>query len=80
MALFHCKTRQMGMFLLILALFSGTPTWGEGSGRSVHKGKDTNPQTKKIALSLRIAEAKGRDSVRMYFQSLLRHTKRKSFR
>lgn len=80
MASYHRKIWRMGMFLLFLAFFSGTPPWRGEAGMSVPKEKDANLQTKKIALSLRIAEAKGRDSARMYFQSLLRHIKRKSFR
>lgn len=80
MALFHRKTRQVGLFLLFLAFFPGSSTCGGEAGMSVRKREDGDLQTKKIALSLRIAEAIGKDSVRTYFQSLLRHKKRKSYR
>lgn len=79
-ALIHRKTRQVGLFLLFLAFFPGSPTWGGEAGKSARKAEDRDVQTRKIVLSLRIAEAKGKESSRRYFQSLLRHRKRKPFR
>ena len=80
MSLFHRKTRQAGLLFLFLAFFPGSSIWGGEAVMSSHKRKNGDPQTKNIALSLRIAEAKGKDNVRRVFQSLLRQRKRKSFR
>ena len=73
---FHGNTGRMAAMLVVLALSLRTPAWGgdAGGGRSAHVAADA--QSKRITLSLRIAEAKGKETSREYFLSLLRQKKR----
>jgi len=74
------ETRSIAVFLLVFTLISGSLAWGGEAGRFVRNPETEDLQTRRITLSLRIAEAKGEYTSRKYFQSLLRQNKRKRSR
>ena len=74
------KTEIMAALLLIVALFPPSNALGGGTERSVGTPAKEVIQSKQLALSLRIAAAKGKNSSRKHFRSLLRHNKRKPLR
>ena len=59
----------MTVLLLFFVLSRETQAWGAG-----------DIPNNRITLSIRIAEAKGKNTRKAYFQSLLRHRKRKPVR
>lgn len=77
--LFICITISIALFLIAFSLIAGSLVWGGEAGRFVRNSEMEVIQTRRITLSLRIAEAKGEDTDRKYFQSLLRQNKRKPF-
>ena len=74
------KTGILAALLLIVALVPQSHAQGGASERSGCATAKEYIQRKQIALSLRIAEAKGKTFSRKHFRSLLRHTKRKPLR
>lgn len=70
-------TRSIAVFLLYFSLISGALARGGEARGFVRISATEDLQTRRITLSLRIAEAKGEDTGRKYFQSLLRQKKRK---
>jgi hypothetical protein len=79
-SLFIVETRSIAVYLFVFTLLSGSLAWGGEAGRFVRKPEPKDLQTRRITLSLRIAEAKGEETSRKYFQSLLRQNKRKPSR
>ena len=77
--LFICITISIAVFLIAFSLIAGSLVWGGEAGRFVRNPEMEVVQTRRITLSLRIAEAKGEDTDRKYFQSLLRQNKKKPF-
>jgi hypothetical protein len=77
---FYGNIRRIAAMLVVLALPLGIPARGGDAveGRSADVATDT--QSKRITLSLKIAEAKKEESSRRYFLSLLRQKKRNPFR
>jgi len=74
--------KAIGAVATVLVLFfvRGPHAWGgetEISGRNPQTRTDSS---RELTLSLRIAEVKGNDTVREYFQCLLRQKKRKPIR
>jgi len=74
------ETGIMAALILIVALFPQSHAFGGAAKRSVCAAAKADIQSRQIALSLRIAEAKGKNPSRKHFRSLLRHHKRKPLR
>jgi hypothetical protein len=74
------KTGIMAALFLIVALFPQSHASGGAAERPVGTAAKADIQGRQIALSLRIAEAKGKTPSRKHFRSLLRHSKRKPLR
>jgi len=77
---FHGRIVRMTVLLLFFVLSRETQAWG---GEAGNFGPDTaagDVPSNRITLSIRIAEAKGKNTRKAYFQSLLRHRKRKPVR
>lgn len=76
----RCVRKAWGVAaaVLVLVFLPVSHAWGgepERSGRNTKPGTDPS---RKLTLSLRIAEVKGNDTVRKYIQCLLRQKKRRS--
>jgi hypothetical protein len=71
------ETRSIAVILFYFTLISGSLAWGGEAERFVRNPETENLKTRRITLSLRIAEAKGEGAGRKYFRSLLRQNKRK---
>jgi hypothetical protein len=70
----------MAATVLVLVFLPVSHAWGGGTEKSGHNiGTGTDP-IRKLTLSLRIAEVKGNETLRMYVRCLLRQKKRKSLR
>lgn len=70
----------LAVLLLVFVFLWEMHAWGGDVERLGRKTARGDGQTKRITLSLRVAEAKGNDTSREYLQSLLRHKKRKFLR
>jgi hypothetical protein len=77
---FMGKTRRILALLLVFTLYPQLHALGGGEAQSIDTAEKEDLRFKQIALSLRIAKAKGKESSRVHYQSLLRHTKRKALR
>ena len=73
---FHHRTLRITAFLLLFALSGETSLWGGESGVFGPDIPSGDVANHRITLSIRIAEAKGKQAKRTYFRSLLRHRKR----
>lgn len=76
---FHGNTLRITAMLVVFAFPLGTlARGGDGDvGKSAHVSEDV--RIKRITLSLKIEEAKGKETSRKYFLSLLRRKKRNPF-
>jgi hypothetical protein len=74
------KARSVAATVLVLVFLPVSHPWGgetEKPGRNIKTGTGSSSE---LTLSLRIAEAKGNETVRKYVRCLLRQKKRKSLR
>lgn len=74
------KPWSLFALLLMFTAYPQKSTLGGEAARSADAAAWEDLRSRQIALSLRIAEAKGEGPSRAHFQSLLRHNKRKPFR
>jgi len=76
-SIFIVETRNIVLFLLVFTIILRALAWGGEAGSFIRNPATEDLQTRRITLSLRIAEAKGEATGREYFRSLLRQNKRK---
>ena len=74
------KTWPFFALLLVFTLYPRLHALGGGEPRSVDTAAKEDLRFRQIALALRIAKAKGKESRRAHYESLLRHNKRKGLR
>ena len=78
-SVFPRKGRRIFALFLMFILFPRLHALGGGGeARSFDAAARGDLRSKQIALSLRIAEAKGKESSLAHYRSLLRHNKRKA--
>jgi hypothetical protein len=70
----------MAVLLVVLALSLKTPAWGADARGFIPDPVASDTENKRITLSLKIAEATGKETSRKYFRSLLRQKKRNPLR